>query len=107
MFEKIEKPSDFLDSLIRDTWANKISWDSNDFDYGRRYLSILPIKDTSKFLKIEVFEMGSSSFIKTYLHLDNSTEVSFDNVKSKDNQRERIVRLILSIKEQNYNKLNL
>lgn len=98
MFENIDNPGDFLEFLIRDTWAHKIDWDSFNFDYGKRYLSIIPIKNTSKYFKIEVFEMGTSSFVKTYLHLDSSNNISFDNIKAKDGHRERIVRLALSIK---------
>ena len=88
----------FMDSLIRDTWDSKIEWESYVFDYGFRYLTIICIPNTKKYLKIEVFDMGSSSFVKTDFYKEKDY-THFDNVKSKEH-RERVVRLIKAIKSQ-------
>ncbi len=95
---KIETPGLFLDALIRDTWNEKIQWEPMDFEYGFRYLTTINIENTSKYLAVEVYEMGASTFVKTDFHADMENKVHFDNIKYKE-QIERLTRLLKAIKD--------
>lgn len=102
MSYSITSPALYLEQLITDTWEDKIFWDSFTFEYGMRDICLINIKGTKKYLKLELFEMGSSSFLKTEFHKYPKTEdnvVRFENIKLKE-QRERMNRLILAVTRQ-------
>lgn len=94
----IDNPDLFLESLINDTWENKLFWDPYNYDNGLVHITYINVKGTKKFLKIEVYDMGRISLVKTSFNGPDN-KVMFENIKSGE-QRERIQRLILSIKRQ-------
>ena len=86
-----------MEAMISDTWANKLVWDTYDTDYGVRHVTKYPVPGTKKYLRIEVFDTGNWSIIKTDYYDGHISKVQFDNIKAQDH-RERVNRLILAIK---------
>ena len=94
----IEMPALFIENLISDTWEEKISWDTHGFDYGLVHMALLIIPKTMKYLKVEVFDIGYSSFIKTEFHTGKEiNRVEFSSITRKQHP-ERFSRLTMAIK---------
>ena len=90
----IDTPELFLENLISDTWEDKIDWDTREFDYGLVHMTLIIVPKTMKYLKIEVFDIGYSSFVKTEFHTGKEiNKVEFSSLNKKQHP-ERIKRLI-------------
>ena len=100
-FEILQKPDIFLETLIEDTFLNKVQWETFDMDYGTKSDSTVNIPDCTKYLKFEFYEMGTASFIKTifYKGFNYKDIVEFESINARK-ERERLVRLSQAIKRQ-------
>jgi hypothetical protein len=99
MYSKIYAPILFMETMIEDTYNDKLMWDTYDSDYGLRHVAKYPVLGTKKYLKIEVFDSGNWSIIKTDYYDGKIKKVNFDNINAQNYKyRERILKLITVIK---------
>jgi hypothetical protein len=99
---KIDTPILFLESLIEDTFNDKIKWYQEDLDFiGKKHTTLINVPTTKKYLKFQVYDLGKSSYVKIQYHKGQNWQdiVEFECIESIS-QRERIARLVLSIKIQ-------
>jgi hypothetical protein len=98
MSVKIERVTNFLESLIGNTWTDKIIWEIYDNEYGVRFIVRLPVSQ-KKFIRVEVFEAGKFTTIETKYFLEEMKSIDFEKIKFADYEAQ-IVRLKLAIKRQ-------
>jgi hypothetical protein len=97
----LETPELMLESLIEDTFNNKVEWITDKMDHGNKSTAIITISGTIKFLKFTFYEMGTASFIKTEFYKGpNIDSVEFESINAQK-ERERLVRLASAIRRQN------
>ena len=94
----MDTPALYLESLISDTWENKIDWISYKYDYGIRHWALVMIPTTMKYLKIEIYDMGQATFIETEFHTGIEINKTIFNTLDVNKQPERLTRLLLAIK---------
>lgn len=98
---KIDTPSLFLESLIVDTFDDKIKWHQEDLEFiGEKYTALINIT-YKKYLKIQIFDLGKSSYVKIRYHRGKDWQdiVDFESIDYSA-QTERIMRLSQAIKRQ-------
>jgi len=98
---KINAPGLFLESLIEDTFNDKIKWYPEDLQFiGKKYTALINIT-YKKYLKIQIFELGKSSYVKIRYHIGKEWQdiVDFESIDYSD-QTGRILRLSQAIERQ-------
>ncbi len=95
----IDTPELFLETVISDTWENKLIWIKELLEYGSKYTVLIPVTGY-KYLKIETLDIGQPSFVKAEYHTGVAkNKVDFISLKAHEHP-ERIQRLILAIRRQ-------
>lgn len=98
----IDTPSLLLESLIEDTYNDKIKWEISEMeDLGIKSTTTISIPNTKKFLIFEFYDLGSASFMKTTFNKGffSSDIIDFESINVLK-EKERLIRLSQAI----YNK---
>lgn len=98
MINNIDTPALFLENIILGTYQNKILWIPTGLMQGSKYTALITIPPTKKSIKIEMFDMGNLSFIKSEFS-GMKEKVEFKALNAQDHPM-RMSRLIQSIKTQ-------
>jgi len=110
----IDAPDLFVESLIDDTFDDRLTWSTLELNVGTKHTTIIDVPTTTKYLKVELFEIptistgkwekSSSSFLKIEFHVGYKNRIEFESINKKDHP-ERIIRLLQAIKRQKDSKI--